>query len=178
MQTVDCRGVVPPKHYPKIHQAKTLVSVKGFKSTMLIQKRISTANEGSIANSDKNINKIWTKINVGTRLIFYEFLWVACVLHTRSTHRDVLAKFSQKRTWTMARKKGWHTVLHRITFRLLSFRAFSRITTIWQHGKFPLSWARAEHLLDAQGFLRQEQKVNVETGSQDFSGGCGSPPFV
>ena len=45
-------------------------------------------------------------------------------------------------------------------------------------GKFPLSWARAEHLLDAQGFLRQEQKVNVETGSQDFSGGCGSPPFV
>jgi hypothetical protein len=30
---------------------------------VLIQERISTANEGSIANSDKNINKIWTKIN-------------------------------------------------------------------------------------------------------------------
>jgi hypothetical protein len=58
MQTVDCRGVVPPKHYPKTHQGKTLVSVKGFKSTVLIQERISTANEGSIANSDKNINKI------------------------------------------------------------------------------------------------------------------------
>ena len=43
---------------PKNSSRETLVSVKGFKSTVLIQERISTANEGSIANSDKNINKI------------------------------------------------------------------------------------------------------------------------